>query len=230
MMNTDTVGAASNSPIICGVKSYSTGFSWLKIITPADPLSQTFELQVNTDNYNLADTLKVDLLISFTNANYASTLTQTLYVKLLHPCTSTVINPAVIPTLTFTIGDAKKIIEFMQMTDSIASQYNIPKFCGERKYELTENLPFISLIFPDDPWESSTKIVLTTTDETKIGQYSVNLKASLVSYAAVSKTILISVAIKQKSANKLPYIFPKLVYSAQIIMTKESQPWSMNLS
>jgi hypothetical protein len=106
-MNSDTVGAALSSPMVCGLKAYSTGFSWLTVLSPADPLSQTFELQVNTNDFNLADTFKVDLLISFTNTSYTSTLTQTLYVKLLHPCTSTVIYPAVISAMTFTMGEEK---------------------------------------------------------------------------------------------------------------------------
>lgn len=108
------------------------------------------------------------------------------------------------------------------MTDSVATQYNIPKFCGERKYELTDNLPFLSFIVPEDPWQSPTKIVLVTLDDDKIGQYSVNLKASLVSYAAVSKTIAITVTVKIKSANQPPYFFPNIINSAQVQMTTES--------
>ncbi len=119
-MHTDTVGAALSSPMVCGLKTYSTGFSWLTVLTPSDPLSQTFELQVNTNDYNLAKSYTVDLVVSFANSSYLSTITQTLYVKLLHPCASTVINQAIIPAMTFTMGDSKKIIEFVQMTDSIA--------------------------------------------------------------------------------------------------------------
>ena len=39
------------------------------------------------------------------------------------------------------------------MSDSVAIQYNVPNFCGERKYELTDNLPFISFVLPDDVWQ-----------------------------------------------------------------------------
>ena len=115
------------------------------------------------------------------------------------------------------------------MSDSVAIQYNVPNFCGERKYELTDNLPFISFVLPDDVWQQTTKIVLFTLDQTKIGQYSVNLRASLVSYTTVSKTIIISVTIKPRPVNQLPYFSPKLLNSVQIQMTTESQSWYMNL-
>ena len=71
--------------------------------------------------------------------------------------------------------------------------------------------------------------MLFTLDQTKIGQYSVNLRASLVSYTTVSKTIIISVTIKPRPVNQLPYFSPKLLNSVQIQMTTESQSWSMNL-
>ena len=62
------------------------------------------------------------------------------------------------------------------MSDSVAIQYNLPQFCGERKYELTDNLPFNSFVVPDVVWQETTKIVLFTLDQTKIGQYNVKLK------------------------------------------------------
>jgi hypothetical protein len=106
MMHTDTVGAAQSLPMLCGVKSYSTGLAWLTVLTPADPLTQNFELQVTTNDYTLANTYAVNLVVSFANASYTSTYTQTLSVKLLHPCTLTVLNAAAISAMTFTMGDA----------------------------------------------------------------------------------------------------------------------------
>ena len=90
-MNTDTTGVAQSSPLFCGVKSYSTGLTWLTVLTPADPLTQNFKLQVTTNNYALANTHSVSIVVSFANTNYPSTIAQTLAVTLLHPCKTTVI-------------------------------------------------------------------------------------------------------------------------------------------
>jgi len=40
MMNTDSAGVAAGDPLVCGAKKYSTGMSWLAVITPADPTTQ----------------------------------------------------------------------------------------------------------------------------------------------------------------------------------------------
>jgi hypothetical protein len=73
-------------------------------------------------------------------------------VTLLHPCAVTVLNPPVIPPMKFIIASAQKTAEFSQITDSLAVLQNIPNFCGQRKYELTNNLPFLTLVEPADPW------------------------------------------------------------------------------
>jgi hypothetical protein len=83
--------------------------------------------------------------VKFTNANYPATIIETLSVTLLHPCELTTLNPPVIPAMTFIIGSAQLVANFSQITDSLAVQQSVPNFCGERKYELTDNLPFISL-------------------------------------------------------------------------------------
>ena len=67
MMNTDTVGVAKTSPLMCGLKSYSTGLAWLTVVTPADPLTQNFKLQVTTNNYALANTYSVSIVVTFAN-------------------------------------------------------------------------------------------------------------------------------------------------------------------
>jgi hypothetical protein len=74
-MNTDTVGVAKSSPMLCGVKKYSTGFTWLTVVTPADPLTQNYLLQVTTNDYTLANTYSVSLVVTFANSSYASTIT-----------------------------------------------------------------------------------------------------------------------------------------------------------
>ena len=66
-------------------------------------------------------------------------------------------------------------------------------------------------------------------DTTKIGQYSVNLKVSLVTYPAVTINIVIQVVIKPTPINNLPFFSPKLIASTQIQMTTVFESWSMNL-
>ena len=44
MMNTDTKGQVFNEAMICEIKTYSTGYSWLTVLAPADPLTQQFQL------------------------------------------------------------------------------------------------------------------------------------------------------------------------------------------
>ena len=90
-MNTDTAGVTLGLPMVCGIKTYSTGLSWLKVVAPADPLTQNFELQVTTNDYNLAGTYSVNIVVAFANTSYPSILTQTLSVTLLHPCIVTTI-------------------------------------------------------------------------------------------------------------------------------------------
>ena len=92
MMHTDSVGMAHSNIMFCGVKNYSTGLTWLTVLTPADPLTQNFELQVTTNNYNLANTYSVSLLVKFANLDYPATLTQVLTVTLIHPCKTTMIS------------------------------------------------------------------------------------------------------------------------------------------
>ena len=83
--------------------------------------------------------------MKFANADYHATIIETLTVTLLHPCELTILNPPIIPAMTFMIGSAQLVANFSQITDSLAVLQNVPNFCGERKYELTDNLPFISL-------------------------------------------------------------------------------------
>jgi hypothetical protein len=61
--------------MLCGVKKYSTGLAWLTVITPADPLTQNFLLQVTTNDYTKANIYSVSLVVTFVNASYPSTIT-----------------------------------------------------------------------------------------------------------------------------------------------------------
>ena len=46
MMNTDSAGNALFDPMFCGVKTYtpSANGAWISVLTPADPLSQPYQL------------------------------------------------------------------------------------------------------------------------------------------------------------------------------------------
>jgi hypothetical protein len=59
------MGEYYNSPMFCGVKKYETGFSWLTIVIPNDPSNEQFKLQVTTNDYKLANTYSVSLVVTF---------------------------------------------------------------------------------------------------------------------------------------------------------------------
>jgi len=91
MMNEDTTGLTLGLPMYCGIKTYATGLPWLKVVAPDDPLTQKFQLQVTTNDYNLAGTYSVNIVVAFANKSYPSILTQTISITLLHPCNLTTI-------------------------------------------------------------------------------------------------------------------------------------------
>ena len=62
----------------CGLKTYSTGLPWLTVLAPADPLTQDFQLQVSTNDFNLAGNHPVNITVAFANAGYSSKIIQTL--------------------------------------------------------------------------------------------------------------------------------------------------------
>lgn len=90
-MNTDSVSTTFTDLMFCGLKTYSTGLAWLSVLTPADPVTQNFELQVSTNDPVLAGTYTVSLVIVFADVTLTQTLTQTLTLNLLHPCKITLI-------------------------------------------------------------------------------------------------------------------------------------------
>ena len=40
MMNADSAGTLL--PLLCGIKTYSTGLAWLTVLAPANPLTEEF--------------------------------------------------------------------------------------------------------------------------------------------------------------------------------------------
>jgi hypothetical protein len=77
--------------MICEVKTYSTGYSWLSVYQPTDPANENFELRVTTNDYNLATTHTVNLVVGFSRTDLTMTFTQTFDITLHHPCKTTVI-------------------------------------------------------------------------------------------------------------------------------------------
>ena len=180
------MAAISLNDSICGPKQYTIveGYSFVSLIPPTSGNNiDPWTISVTTSN--LVDINSYTVTLRSTLAHYATATPATLTFQLdiIHPCTLTVINATAIPTMTFTIGSAQTVTNFFQIADSVAVRENAPKFCGERKYELTDNLPFLSLVTPADPWQQPTQITLFTLDATKKGQYTVNLKVSLVAYS-----------------------------------------------
>ncbi len=59
----------------CGLKKYSTALTWLSVKVPSNPLTEQFELQVTSNDYNLANTYSVSLDVTFENTDYPSKIT-----------------------------------------------------------------------------------------------------------------------------------------------------------
>ena len=143
---------------ICGPLQYSIveGYSFVSLI-PSVSGNSIDPWKISVTTTSLLDVqMYYTVTLKATLANYPTATSATLSFPLdiLHPCTLTVINPAAISAMTFVIGDAQILTEFLQMSDTVAVLENVPKFCGERKYELTDQLPFITLVLPtDDPWQ-----------------------------------------------------------------------------
>ena len=79
---------------------------------------------------------------------------------------------------------------FSQILDSVAQSQAQTKMCGERVYELTDGLVFLSLQVPSDPWTTLFQISLFTNDVTKAGQYEGTLQVSLSSYSLVTPVVM----------------------------------------
>jgi len=56
IMHSDSASSAANNPMFCGTKAYATDQTWLTVTTPADPVTQQFQLNVGTNDYTLAAT------------------------------------------------------------------------------------------------------------------------------------------------------------------------------
>jgi hypothetical protein len=130
-MHTDTQGEFQNNPMLCGEKFYSTGLLWLTVLSPADPLSQNFELQVTTNDYLLAGVYSINLVIGFIDPTFTAVLTQVISVTLLHPCKLTLITTTqTIADIVYTIGDPTTLTPFTAFSDTVSSEYSEPGLCG----------------------------------------------------------------------------------------------------
>jgi PKD repeat protein len=130
-MNADTIGTMFSNPMFCGVKTYATGFTWLTVLTPADPATQVFSLQVSTNDYLLTGSYTVNIVVTFANVLYTGTITQTITVNLLHPCKITLITtPQTISTITFPFGGATVLTPYTNFLDTVSAEYSIPTLCG----------------------------------------------------------------------------------------------------
>jgi hypothetical protein len=130
-MNSDNIGTIFTNPIFCGAKKYATGYGWLTAVAPADPATQEFSLQIATNDYTLATTYTINLVVSFVNPLYLGTLTQTLSLTLLHPCKLTLITTSqVINPITYPFGGAAVFTAYTNFADTVSAQYSLPTLCG----------------------------------------------------------------------------------------------------
>ncbi len=75
MMNTDSIGFAYSNPMFCGAKKYATGYTWLTAVAPSNPVTEYFQLVIATNDYNLAATYTINMVVSFVNTAFIATLT-----------------------------------------------------------------------------------------------------------------------------------------------------------
>jgi len=74
-MNTDTAGVTADNPLVCGAKKYLTNKPWLSVTTPADPATQEFQLVIASNDYSIASTYTINLVVGFVDVRWSGTLT-----------------------------------------------------------------------------------------------------------------------------------------------------------
>jgi hypothetical protein len=124
LMHKDSMGISKTNAMICEIKTYSTNYSWLSVLPPADPLTTNFQLRVTTNDYNLAGSYTdVVITIGFARADLAHiSLTQTLTVNLIHPCKLTTITTSqTITDIVHMFGDPLFSKTFLPYADSVAT-------------------------------------------------------------------------------------------------------------
>ena len=120
-MHTDTAGVLAANPLLCGVKTYTTNQTWATVVAPANPLTQPFQLQINTNQF-VSASVSLTITIKFANTAYTSTITKSVIATFVHPCKQTVITTSqTIPTLTLTFGDTPVTHAFSSFANSVAT-------------------------------------------------------------------------------------------------------------
>ena len=61
----------------------------------------------------------------------------------------------------------------------------VPKLCGERKYELSDEYNFLTLFQPTDPWTKKFILQLITDKPYNVGNYTARIKVSLSNYPLI---------------------------------------------
>jgi hypothetical protein len=188
--------------LICEVKTYSTGYPWLSVYTPADPANENFELRVTTNDYSLAGPYTVNLVVGFSRADLTMTFTQTFSVKLLHPCKTTVITTSQnIASITHQFGDPVTITSFTAYSDSVATQYGVSSLCA-LVYSLTVASDATS--FGVTVNSSSLKISTLPTDHLKINQntnLTLHANSSTAQQDTASQTVTFNVSVTDPCPN-----------------------------
>lgn len=70
-----TFAMNSDSANTCGIKKYSTGMNVLTVVRPLDPSTESCELKISTNDYTLAGTHTINLVVSFDDTRWPGTLT-----------------------------------------------------------------------------------------------------------------------------------------------------------
>ena len=80
-MHTDTISIGANVADFCGIKTYTSDQPWLTILTPANPLTEDFQIQVATNDFSLTGKKPANIVIGFQNTDYTQTITSEFVVR-----------------------------------------------------------------------------------------------------------------------------------------------------
>jgi hypothetical protein len=103
-LETDSAGIALADPMKCGAKTFTSNLAWVSVLIPADPTTTQLQLQVSTNDYLLAGTQTLSLVVAFANTAYTGTLTETVVINMISPCTQTIITAQPISDINFPFG------------------------------------------------------------------------------------------------------------------------------
>jgi hypothetical protein len=117
--------------MFCGTKTFTSNLAWVSVLVPADPSTTQLQLQVATNDYLLTGAQTLSLVVGFANALYTNTLTETITINMISPCTQTTISASAISDISFSFGTTTALVTpYTDFTDSVSTQYGVTNLCA----------------------------------------------------------------------------------------------------